>query len=283
VTSPDPDPGESPQGGADAPRRRSALFLAVVGTVAVLFFAIFVALGTWQLKRRVWKLDLIARVDQRVHAPPVAAPGPARWTQVTAAGDEYRHVTVDGTFLDQSQTLVQAVTTLGAGYWVLTPLRTADSSIVLVNRGFVAADDRERVQPGSVNAGGSAGPNAGRSAGASASGSVGDDRVHVTGLLRVTEPGGAFLRHNDPAANRWYSRDVEAIARARGLTNVAPYFIDADASGPASGPASVVAPVGGLTVIAFHNSHLVYAITWYTLALMVAGGIWIAIRNETRA
>ena len=43
------------------------------------------------------------------------------------------------------------------------------------------------------------------------------------------------------------------------------------------------APVAGLTVIAFHNSHLVYAITWYTLALMVAGAIWLWIRNETRA
>ncbi|MBV8806851.1 MAG: SURF1 family protein [Sinobacteraceae bacterium] len=296
----------------------------MAGTVAVLFFAIFVALGTWQLKRRVWKLDLIARVDQRVHAPPVAAPGPARWTQVTAANDEYRHVTVDGTFLDQSQTLVQAVTALGAGYWVLTPLRTEDGSLVLVNRGFVAADDRARVQPGSANAGGSAGPNAGGATRASAAASVGssagapagDDLVHITGLLRITEPGGAFLRHNDPAANRWYSRDVQAIAQARGLTNVAPYFIDADASGTsadasgaradtsgarpvspaptsgpgsapalgaASGPASAVAPVGGLTVITFHNSHLVYAITWYTLALMVVGGMWIAIRNETRA
>jgi surfeit locus 1 family protein len=268
VTSPDPDPdpGESPQGGGHAPRGRSALFMAVAGTLAVLFFAIFVALGTWQLKRRVWKLDLIARVDQRVHAPPVAAPGPARWTQVTAAGDEYRNVTVDGTFLDQSQTLVQAVTTLGAGYWVLTPLRIEDGSLVLVNRGFVAADDRARVQPGSAGA------------------NAGADSVHITGLLRITEPGGAFLRHNDPAANRWYSRDVQAIAQARGLTNIAPYFIDADASSrPTPGLASAVAPVGGLTVITFHNSHLVYAITWYTLALMVAGGIWIAIRNETRA
>jgi len=44
-----------------------------------------------------------------------------------------------------------------------------------------------------------------------------------------------------------------------------------------------VVPVGGLTVITFHNSHLVYAITWYTLALMVAGAIWLGIRDETRA
>jgi surfeit locus 1 family protein len=38
-------------------------------------------------------------------------------------------------------------------------------------------------------------------------------------------------------------------------------------------------PVGGLTVITFHNSHLVYAITWYALALMVAGAWWWSVRR----
>src|SRR3546814_6228890 len=56
--------------------------------------------------------------------------------------------------------------------------------------------------------------------------------VRVTGLLRMSEPGGAFLHHNDPDNGRWYSRDVAAIAAAQGLagTKVAPYFIDADAT-----------------------------------------------------
>jgi surfeit locus 1 family protein len=277
--------------------RHSPLFLAVAGTAAVLLFLIFVALGTWQVQRRAWKLDLIARVEQRVHAPPVVAPGPAQWPTVTAATDEYRHVTATGTFLDDSQTLVQAVTALGAGYWVITPLRLGDGNIVLVNRGFVASDDHERVRSASV------------SASNAADAGVKHDTARVTGLLRITEPGGAFLRHNDPAANHWYSRDVQAIAAARGLTHVAPYFIDAEAarttpavdaaaprgdslasqadgpSAPAPGCPSTsgtctVAPVGGLTVITFHNSHLIYAITWYTLALMTAGAIWVGIRSE---
>jgi surfeit locus 1 family protein len=245
--------------------RHSVLFLIVAGALAVFFFTVFVGLGTWQLKRRVWKLDLIARVEQRVRAPPTIAPGPRQWPAITAATDEYRRVTATGTFLDDSQTLVQAVTELGAGYWVLTPLREADGSIVLVNRGFVPSDERDRVQPAAA--------------------------VSVTGLLRITETRGGFLRHNDPTANRWYSRDVQAIAAARGLTHVAPYFIDADAAAPrsadnsaatAAGGGTGVTPVGGLTVITFHNSHLIYAITWYTLALMVAGATWIGIRNETR-
>ncbi len=38
----------------------------------------------------------------------------------------------------------------------------------------------------------------------------------MTGLLRLSEPKGAFLRSNDPKDDRWYSRDVAAIAAARG-------------------------------------------------------------------
>ena len=268
MTSPDPDAVTGGHAGGDghgggSRGGHSPLFLAVAGTLAILLFATFVALGSWQLKRRVWKLDLIARVEQRVHALPVAAPGPAQWPKVSAATDEYRHVTVTGTFLDESQTLVQAVTELGAGYWVLTPLRTADGSIVMVNRGFIPAEDRDRVARGAMQPRGATDV--------------------VTGLLRIPEPGGAFLRHNDAAANHWYSRDVQAIAAARGLTHVAPYFIDAAAAPPSDVPAgTAVVPVAGLTVITFHNSHLVYAITWYTLALMVAGAIWLGIRNETR-
>ncbi len=66
---------------------------------------------------------------------------------------------------------------------------------------------------------------------------------------------------------------MQAIAAARGLSDVAPYFVDADAAPGAAAPTA--GPVGGLTVIAFPNNHLVYALTWYGLALMVAGAAWI--------
>jgi surfeit locus 1 family protein len=88
----------------------------------------------------------------------------------------------------------------------------------------------------------------------------------VTGLLRINEPKGTLLRSNVPAEERWYSRDVTAIAAARGLQNVAPYFIDADDT---KNPGDL--PVGGLTQIVFPNNHLVYAITWYGLAVMTFG------------
>ena len=220
---------------------------------ALLTFIGLLALGTWQVERRAWKLDLMARVDARVHAAAVEAPD-AR--EAITKDDEYRHVRITGTLLHDRETLVQAVTDLGSGFWVLTPLRRADGSAVLVNRGFVPPEARDP---------------AARAANAP------QGETMVAGLLRLTEPGGGFLRKNDPAGDRWYSRDVQAIAAARGVARVAPYFIDAEAS-PTTAPRTW--PAGGLTVIAFHNNHLVYALTWYALALMVAGAAVYGLRSK---
>ena len=229
-----------------------------MAVVAVVLFCVFLLLGNWQVQRRTWKLDLIARVDERVHAPPVAPPPPSEWPQVTAANSEYRHVRVTGTFLNDSETLVRALTELGPGEWVLTPLRLADGTLVMVNRGFVPPERVDRAAHGAAT--------------------VTTDAT-VTGLLRITEPKGAFLRRNDLAKGLWYSRDVAAIAAARGLSRVAPYFIDEEAG---VGQRVDGAPVGGLTVIVFRNTHLMYALTWYGLALMVLAGAWIVIREERR-
>jgi len=232
---------------APSTRRR-----AVAAAFAATFFALFVALGVWQVQRLRWKLDLIARVDARVHAAVVDAPSRAQWPRVNRADDEYRRVRVEGSFLPARDTLVQATTERGMGYWLLTPLHASDGSIVLVNRGFVPT--QWRAHPGAA-------PPAGA--------------VVVSGLLRISEPGGAFLHRNDADADRWYSRDVAAIAAKRGLGDVAPYFVDADASANADGD-----PVGGLTVVSFYNHHLGYALTWFGLALLVAVGSWRALRSE---
>lgn len=232
--------------------RSSVRKLIALGVVALVSCAILCALGVWQLERRVWKLDLIKRVDERVHASPVSAPSPSAWAHVNAADDAYRHVFVKGKFLDSRATLVKAVTEQGPGFWVMAPFRTNDGFSVLINRGFVPSeqDIHEALK---------------------ARGGV----TTVTGLLRISEPGGGFLRKNDPAADRWYSRDVDAIAHSRGIKDTAPYFIDADAG---ADPRAL--PVGGLTVISFPNNHLIYAITWFGLALMLLGWMAYAARQE---
>lgn len=225
-------------------RGRRARSVLLVGLCVALTVA-FSALGVWQVQRRAWKLDLIARVEQRIHAQPAPAPGPARWASLTQASDGYRRVRLTGVYDHRDETLVQAVTDLGPGFWVMTPLRTDAGFTVLVNRGFIPT---ERRRPETRSAGQVQG------------------RVAVVGLLRLSEPRGGFLRRNQPGEERWYSRDVTAIARTRGLADVAPYFVDADAKPNPGGW-----PRGGLTVVRFPNSHLIYALTWFGLALLTGG------------
>jgi surfeit locus 1 family protein len=248
-------------GGGAAPgtASRGRPDVASVALVLLLLAAAygFARLGVWQLHRRVWKRDLIARVDARVHAPPSPAPGPTAWPGLSDRSAGYRRVEAEGVYRNDRETRVEAVTVLGGGFWVLTPLVTRQGFTILVNRGYVPP---ERAWPSTRPEGQIDGP------------------TRVVGLLRISEPHGGFLRRNDPVHDRWYSRDVVAIARARGLGPVAPYFIDADATGRPS------APVGGLTVTRFPNSHLVYALTWGGLALMsaaAAGWIgWTAVRER---
>ena len=245
-------------GTAGRPPRRT-LRLSVLAVSAALLMVLLLSLGTWQVQRLGWKRDLIARVDARVHAAPVPPPPSAQWPQVEREAHEYLRVVLQGRYLHDKETLTQATTALGGGFWVLTPLQQADGRVVIVNRGFVPPTARQSTQRGLP---------------------APEGEVRVEGLLRISEPKGGFLRSNDAAGERWFSRDVPAIAAARGLpaAQVAPYFIDADDT---PGRADNAWPAGGMTVIRFPNSHLVYAITWYTLALMVLAGTVFAWRYES--
>lgn len=221
-------------------RGKRAALLTLCAGLALLF----AGLGAWQIERLRWKTDLIARVDTRLAAPPVPLGTSNDWP-------EYTKVRVSGRFDHASETLVDALTERGKGFWVLTPLLTPNRTI-LVNRGFVPT---ELDDPSNR-----------------AAGQIGGE-TSVSGLVRLTEPGGRFLRPNKDG--RWYSRDVAAIAHARGIANAAPFFIDADATANPGGY-----PIGGLTVVSFRNAHLVYALTWFGLAGLSLFGLVLTLRSS---
>ena len=236
---------------------------AALALIALVLIAVFSFLGNWQLERKEWKQVLIQAVEQRAHAPAQRAPEREHWASVSKSNDEYRHVVVRGRFLQNKPALVVAATELGSGYWVLTPFQRRDGSVVFINRGYIGQGMTPARPP--------------------------EGEVEVSGLLRISEPEGSPLRANDPGADRWYSRDIEAIALARGLV-AAPYFIDAAQGAPGSRqvePATASdadnVPVGGLTVIQFHDNHLVYALTWYALAAMVVLAFFIILREARSA
>jgi surfeit locus 1 family protein len=227
-------------------RPRALLWALLLG----LGIVVCVGLGVWQVERLGWKQRLIADVDARIHGAPTPAPGPGDWARVGDETDAYRHVLLSGHYLGGGAA-VMAVTERGPGFWAMTPFRDDRGFTVLVDRGFVptAAMPVPDTAP-----------------------------VRIAGLLRITEPGGGFLRSNDPEHERWYSRDVAAIGAHLGLSDLAPYFVDADAGNGAPGQ-----PIGGLTVVDFPNNHLLYSVTWFGLALVLLGSGIYAIRPRRAA
>jgi surfeit locus 1 family protein len=132
---------------------------------------------------------------------------------------------------------------------VLTPLRTGDGKVLMVDRGEVPKD---KLDPATRAAGNVAGA------------------MQVTGVWRVPDAPGAFTPPPDAAKRIWYARDLAAIAVADHLALAAPVVIEADATPNPGGW-----PRGGRTVVSFRNQHLSYAVTWFGLALGLLG-IWFA-------
>ena len=218
------------------------------GVAALIALAILIGLGVWQVDRRAWKQDLIARIISQSKADPVAPPQASAWNPAT---DEFRHVRVTGRFLNEKETLVHGLAageTPGRalqGYYVLTPLERDGGGTVLINRGFVPTElkaQKDRA-PGLV-----------------------EGETSVTGILRASEPRGMFVPAPDPAKGEWFNRDVPGIAASRGLGDVAPYLIEADAV-----PGQTSWPRGGQLRVDLPNNHLQYAFTWFGIAACLVG------------
>lgn len=237
-------------------RNGGRLWRVLVVVVFMGLFAGFSALGIWQVQRLGWKLGLIERVETRVHADPVNAPAPD--VVITRDDHEYLRVSARGRLRHDLETPVKAVTDLGGGWWILTPLETDQGYTVLVNRGFVPAEFKDPATRQTQN-----GP------------------VTVTGLLRLAEGNTGFLATNDPEAGNWYAREVPAILASKGIVDGSTsYFIDAQTEVPTV--AGQQWPQAGLTVVKFTNSHLVYALTWFGLAAGSIVGMVLVLRERRR-
>lgn len=239
------EPGE-----ADArPRRAGLRALLVPAILTLVALAILVSLGNWQIRRLAWKEDLIARATERPQGPVRELPPASEWQGIDPAALEFFAFRMRGAFLNEAEARV--FTSLGApsgpyggpGYWIVTPFRLEGGGTVLVNRGFAPQD--RHLPP----ARGEALPEGPRT---------------ITGLLRPDEEPHLFTPDDRPADNLFFTRNVGAIAAAKGLGGpVAPFTIDLVAAETPPGGL----PQAGETLIRFPNSHLGYAVTWYGLAL----------------
>jgi surfeit locus 1 family protein len=221
---------------------QAALRKSLVGPTLFTAFTLLLllGLGTWQVQRLGWKERLIAERAAGAAAAPVPLP-----RSVTAAsGLEFHHVRVVGHYAGHGLLLHAQSLDGDAGYHLVMPLTLDQGGTVLIDRGFVP-EDAAKSDPALVQ--------------------VPPGTVTVSGLLRLA--GGKpswFTPDNVPAQGTWFYLDPAAMGLAAGAGAVLPFYVDADQD-----PGAGRYPAGGQTPLDLPNNHLQYAITWYSLAVVL--------------
>lgn len=218
-------------------------------------FALLCGLGVWQLVRLQEKTAYLAALDARLVAPPTTL---TQAMQRLEAGDdiEFLKIEAEGTYTGEPL-YKQATFEGGPGWLALSPFRSKEGVVVLVDRGTVPASMR-----------------------GDASLAAGTD-ARITGVVRMHARGqGFFDPENDPASNNWYWWDVPAMLGTLSISQadeVAPFVLQAL---PQAGAPRL--PVAENLNAVIPNNHLQYALTWFTLALCLAIVAGLLFRRELR-
>jgi surfeit locus 1 family protein len=227
------------------PRGRFPVGLTVATAIALV---ILLALGTWQVQRLHWKQGLLARVAALQAAP--AQPIEPVLDRVAKGGDaDFTRVKIACKRIETAPFLeLYSLRDGQAGSRLISACFLEEGGryrSILVDRGFVA--DTVSARPPVFE-----GPDPLAA-------------LEVVGILRVPEPGNSFSPPNRP--ERWYVRDVAAMAQALKAPDPAPLTLMAETSTNPEWKALVPAPIPA----DIPNRHLEYALTWYGLAAALLG------------
>jgi cytochrome oxidase assembly protein ShyY1 len=235
------------------PRNRGVLIPALI---VLAMLGVMIGLGFWQLERLAWKEGLIATLGQRLSAPPVSLPSHAQWRTLSASTDEFTRVTLRGHYIPSTEARVYSGGTSlrddikGPGYFAFAPLRLADGSVVVVNRGHVSNPSPDAsLKPIGVSRG----------------------AVELDGVLRWPEQPAMLITPYSERQDLWFVRDQRAMAARYGWGDVAPFYIDLESPAPPGGT-----PRPGPLTVKLRNDHFGYALTWFGLAavLLVVFVVW---------
>lgn len=213
---------------------------------AIAFLALN-GLGIWQLYRLHWKEQLIADMARTEAMPPL--PAAVLLAQPTP---QWRSAVLPVCHADAGHLLYMHGEIDGTpGYRVLTACPAGAGNDMLVDLGFV-------VDKGQVHLA---------------------DFVPV-GRLRPADKPSVFAPVNNPAAQDWYTRSIVDMGKALGVPLRPDYFLvldlkasHLDAAGLQQGP--LTAPL--------FNRHLEYALTWFSLAWIMAGIVFVMVRQRMAA
>jgi surfeit locus 1 family protein len=219
---------------------------------------ILLALGFWQLERREWKRELLAELR---HALSDTAPLREFRDAEPDQGQDYIRVRLKGVFDHAQERYLFAVAGREPGWQVITPLKSVDRRLVLVNRGFIPerlkepASRRDSLVPG---------------------------EVEIIGLLRKPARAGPFTPANQPDRNTWYWADAPALLDSLAIPRGFLPSLRIVEALPQSSAADWPRPMPP-DPRAISNNHLQYAVTWFALAGILVIMTGILLRSGARS
>ena len=189
----------------------------VLGFIPIFTFA----LGTWQLQRLQWKINLIDELKEKLEREPITLPRLVKWDRISLRfyyiltptkslsvipDFIFRKVLLKGRWDHEHTMLIGPRVREGShGYHVVTPLMRPDGSTVLVDRGFISKDKVDK-----------------------AGHLLENEEVQILGMLRTAQARNSFTPNNLPDEGIWYWTDVDAMAEYAGgeAARVQPVFIE---------------------------------------------------------
>ena len=180
------------------------------------------------MQRLAWKEAIIADINNRIAAAPVALPA-----DPDPEADAYLPVTVSGEIGAQALHVLVSQKQKGAGYRVIAPMALESGRRVLIDLGFTATSNKDAIAPAGT--------------------------ATLTGNLQWPQEVDSFTPEADMDRNIWFARDVDVMAET--LDTEPLLIVMREGAGP--DPKITPLPVDTARI---PNDHLQYAITWFSLA-----------------
>ncbi|KOC65353.1 Surfeit locus protein 1 [Habropoda laboriosa] len=214
-------------------------------------------LGTWQVHRYQWKLNLIEKLNSHINHEPIELPEnlealeSKEYYPIKVRGEfiyekefivGYRGLIVDGKSADN--TLI-GIPNAKMGFHIITPFKLANQDLtILVNRGWIPRFHKNPVKRQKNQIQG---------------------QTEIVGILRLNENRPPFVPKNRPHADTWYYRDVYAMAEK---VDASPIYIELKSNNHLQ-----EYPKANQTRVELRNEHLSYILTWYCLSA-ATGYMW---------
>ena len=206
--------------------KKSFLFNAFV----FIFIILFCFLGTWQLYRLDWKNNLITEITEGLNSEPIL--------YSYSSVKNYQRFILEGEFDYSNQLYFYSLSTKSEpGFDVFTPYKLKDGNFVLVNRGWIKKELKNKVE---INQ---------------------NQSSKIIGVAKTEFKINIFKPENEPKNNIWFSINFDEFENQLGVKlNRAIFYLE-DKNINLPKPREINADLP--------NNHLKYALTWYSIAISI--------------